>query len=195
MKKFKFASSIVILALGILMLVGAIPVIMGKESGIVQFFMSYEIGVVAVIMLVIGILQAIKKDLPISKGFHITLGVLGIMFQLIAHFIGGYFTIMLSTTYAILLFILEITEMKRQKGFAEKGLALLISVFAIVYASCYLVFSIFGKFIPNDIENVLYIISISILPALLISKGVVDIIRSFKPAKQEEPVAEKVEQQ
>ena len=184
MKKYKLASAIVVVVLGILMLIGSISVLAGKESGIVQFFLVYGIGVVAVTMLVIGILQAIKKDLPVSKGFHITVGVLGILFQLIARFVGGYFMIMLSTAYAILLLIMEFVELKRQKGFAEKGLALLISIFAIVYASNYLVLSILGKFIPNNVENIIYVMCISILPALLVAKGVVDIVRSVKPAKE-----------
>ena len=196
MKKFKLVSAIVALALGVLMLVGVIPVMMGKEGGIVQFFLHYGIGVAAVIMLGIGITQAVKKDLPVSKNFHIVLGVLGIVFQLIAKFIGarfGYFILMISTAYAILILIMELTEMKRQKGFVEKGLAILIAVFAVVYASIYLLLTMFGKFIPNNIENIIYIFGLSVLPALLVAKGVVDIVRSFKPAKQE-TVAEKVEE-
>lgn len=193
MKKFKFISAVVALAFGILMLVGVIPVLMGKESGIYQFFQIYGIGVVAVLMLGIGITQVIKKDLPVSAGFHITLGVIGFLFQLISKFIGSFFMIMMSTLYAILLIIMEAKEMKHQKGFAEKGLAILIAIFAIVYASCYLVIIMFAKVLPNNIENLIFTLCISILPAFLVAKGVVDIVRSFKPVKQE-PVLEKAEE-
>ena len=51
----------------------------------------------------------------------------------------------------------------------------------------------FSKVLPNNIENIIYGLCISVLPAVLVAKGVVDIVRSFKPAKQE-PVAEKVEE-
>ena len=193
MKKFKFASAVVALALGVLILVGVIQVLMGKESGIYQFIQIYGVGMVALLMLTIGILQAINKDLPVSAGFHITLGVVGFFLQIMSKLIGSFFMIMVSTFYAILLFIMEMKEMKRQKGFAEKGLAILIAVFAIVYASCYLVIIMFSKVLPNNIEKIIYGLCLSVLPALLVAKGVVDIVRSFKTAKQE-PVAEKVEE-
>lgn len=198
MKKFKFASAVVALALGVLMLIGSIPVFLGKGGALYEIFLYYGVGIAALMMLGIGITQAIKKDLPVSAGFHIALGVVGILFQLISYFIGGYFMIMVSTTYGILLLVMELREMKQQKGFAEKGLALMIAISAVFYAGSYLLLIMLAKLLPGAAENIVYGLCLTALPALLVAKGVVDIVRSFKPAKPEavaeKPAEEKAEE-
>ena len=191
MKKYKFASAIVVALIGIGLLIAAIPVFKGEGGGILTFI--YGIGIAAVPILVAGFLKNDKNNLPINKKLHIAFGIVGLVFQIIAHFVGGYFAVILSSLFAVLLLIMELTELKYQKGFIEKGFALLISISAILYASFYLIGSILGKFIPNDIERIIYMAVVSILPALLIAKGIVDIVRSFKPAKQV-PTEEKAEE-
>ena len=183
MKKYKFASAVVALLIGVGLLVAAIPVFKGEGGGILTFI--YGIGIAAVPVLVAGFLKNDKNNLPISKKLHIVFGIIGLVLQLIAHFIGGYFAVMCSSLFAVLLLIMELTELKYQKGFVEKGFALLISIFAILYASYYLIGSILGKFIPNEIEEIIYMVVVCLLPALLISKGVVDIVRSVKPEKKD----------
>ena len=161
----------------------------GGEWALVLLYPSFAILPIAVIVLVAGILKNDKNNLPISKGFHITAGVIGIFFGLLCVTLlrQTFYAMLLAMFYSLMLLSLELRELKYQKGFKQKGMALLISIFAVIYSSLFFLEMLFkgvGK-------KILIIASIFILPALIIVKGVLDIIDAVKPqAVVEEPKVE-----
>ena len=189
MKKYKLVSAILAIVIALSMCPVIIDYFGKTEWALVLLYPSFAMLPVAVIVLVAGILKNDKNNLPILKGFHIATGVVGIVFGLLCVTVlrQTFFAMLLVMFYSLMLLSLELRELKYQKGFKQKGLALLISIFAVIYSSLFFLEMLF----KGVGQKILIIASIFILPILLIVKGVLDIIDAVKPqAVVEEPKVE-----